>query len=349
MSELLELLLKECKTESGWNVEMFSRLVGMEKAEELVEQLSSLKSGKDKLIWLKNPNGDFSTSSAWQCIQARAQEIPWTKWVWHVVIPKKISIIMWKAIHECLAVDDRIRKVGIQVASRCDCCISGAYEDMNHVLATGEFAKMIWSMCSNQLGMRNMAGINWRGRVDCWHRHARGSTQRGQLIGFIPLVSRIALRLKESKAQTRRDEEILKDLQLPIKALVPMVMKQEWWLRPKNGWFKLNVDGGSFGNQGPSGVGGVIRNDQGEFAKGCGLWYLEDYWEEILQLLDELSFSMNHSYKETNVAADGLARSGAKGCNELWFSFSDLPLAIKGISRLEKIGCPYMRIAHSDV
>ncbi|XP_035545086.1 uncharacterized protein LOC109020946 [Juglans regia] len=203
-------------------------------------------------------------------------------------------------MHEGLVVDDRIRKVGIQVASRCDCCDSGAFEDMNHVLATREFVERIWSWCAIRLGMRNLARINWRRRVDSWHRLARGSTQKGQLLGIIPLVitwrlwwrqckarmegtfesirsvwcsilywvSWIALRLKKSKALSRRDEEILKNLQLPIKHTVPMAMKQVSWSRPKNGCFKLNVDGSSVGNPGPSGVGGVIRNDKGEFV--CG-------------------------------------------------------------------------------
>lgn len=153
------------------------------------------------------------------------------------------------------------------------------------------------------------------------------------------------------------------------------------------------MDGSSLGNPGPSGVGGVIRNDKGEFVCGfanftahktnnaaevlgllyglryvcqldiqqveiemdsmlvidwlqvkkCRLWYLEDYWEEVLYLLDRLRFSMNHAYREINSAADGLARMGAKGGNSLWFSFSKLPMVIKGIIRLEKIGYPYMR------
>ncbi|KAF5454407.1 hypothetical protein F2P56_024075 [Juglans regia] len=154
----------------------FARLVGMEKAEEIVDKLGYIKPGKDLLIWLENPNGQFSTHSAWQCIRTKTPEFPWTKWVWNTVIPKKMLVTMWKAMHECLAVDDQISKLGIPTVSRCDCCSFGGYEDLNHVLATGEFGEKIWNIYSVQVGMPNMVGRRWRDRVECWHRRARSSS-----------------------------------------------------------------------------------------------------------------------------------------------------------------------------
>lgn len=46
-------------------------------------------------------------------------------------------------------------------------------------------------------------------------------------------VSWIALRLKKSQILTRLDEEILKNLQLPIRNTSPRYMKQVVWSRPK--------------------------------------------------------------------------------------------------------------------
>lgn len=56
-------------------------------------------------------------------------------------------------MHECLAMDDQIHKVGIPIFSRCDCCSSGDCANMNHVLAIGEFAERIWNICFVQVGM----------------------------------------------------------------------------------------------------------------------------------------------------------------------------------------------------
>ncbi|XP_040991007.1 uncharacterized protein LOC121238245 [Juglans microcarpa x Juglans regia] len=154
----------------------------MDKIEEIIEQLGSSKPGHDFLIWLHSPNGRFSTQSAWQCVRTCSPEVPWAKWVWHNAIPNKISVTMWKAMYECLAVDDRIHKLGIPIISRCDCCSAGGYEDLNHVLATGEIAEKVWQMCSMQLGMPNLAGRRWRDRVEYWHRRARNSSQTGQIL-----------------------------------------------------------------------------------------------------------------------------------------------------------------------
>lgn len=63
--------------------------------------------------------------------------------MWHSALPKKLSVVMWNAIHECLPLDDRIRRVGIPIVSRCDCCFVHEYEDLDHVLTSGEFVEAI--------------------------------------------------------------------------------------------------------------------------------------------------------------------------------------------------------------
>ncbi|KAD6119673.1 hypothetical protein E3N88_10944 [Mikania micrantha] len=40
------------------------------------------------------------------------------------------------------------------------------------------------------------------------------------------------------------------------------------WAPPNSGWLKLNTDGSSLGNPGPSSYGGLIRNDHGDWV--CG-------------------------------------------------------------------------------
>lgn len=56
---------------------------------------------------------------------------------------------MWKAYYDFLCVDDRLRRVGIPIALKCECCVEGKYEDVNHVLATGAIARGIWKKCAD--------------------------------------------------------------------------------------------------------------------------------------------------------------------------------------------------------
>ncbi|XP_042946137.1 uncharacterized protein LOC122279516 [Carya illinoinensis] len=123
------LSIAECKLGNGWNVELFDRLVGMEKLEQILEELGRVKQGKDTLIWLPNAHGNFSPHSAWECIRSRGPKVPSHKWLWHPALPKKMSLIMWKTHNNCLPVDDRVRRAGISLVSKCDCCDNGGYED----------------------------------------------------------------------------------------------------------------------------------------------------------------------------------------------------------------------------
>ncbi|KAF8412186.1 hypothetical protein HHK36_000146 [Tetracentron sinense] len=51
---------------------------------------------------------------------------------------------MWKEAFECLSVDEKVRRVGVSLASACDCCESRQSEDLEHVLNKGKFAADIW-------------------------------------------------------------------------------------------------------------------------------------------------------------------------------------------------------------
>ncbi|XP_042980144.1 uncharacterized protein LOC122310314 [Carya illinoinensis] len=423
--ELPGLSLTDCKTENGWKVEVFDQLVGAETIEKIIAELGRVKQGNDVLIWLPKAHGNFSTKSAWECIRLRSPILPWAKWLWNPALPKKMSIIMWKAQHNCLPVDDRVCRIGIPLASKCDCCREGNYEDQNHVLATGEFAEQIWRMCALKLELPCLQGKTWREKVESWYRRAKTSSQSGQLIGMLPSiitwrlwnrrctarmenrqesiqtiwqsivywVASVGENLKASPKWSSRDENILRSFRIPYKPK-PIMTKTIKWMRPQKGWYKLNVDGSSMGNPGTSGAGGVIRDFGGNFVSGftlstgnrtnnfaefmgllqgircvrflgldkieiemdsklvidwflkkrCGLWYLEDYWEELLCLLQGITFRITHVYRESNSLADGFARLGATGVNKTWNKSSDLPMHLRGICRLDKGGCPYLRL-----
>ena len=137
------LKVKECKLSNSWDVEFLSTLVGQDNVENIVEALAGCKEGSDVLIWMKDDNGNFSTKSAWDYIRVQGSSMEWHPWVWHKLLPLKVSVLMWKVWFMALSVDDRLRRIGIQIVSRCDCCDEGNYEDQDHVLLTGEFASAI--------------------------------------------------------------------------------------------------------------------------------------------------------------------------------------------------------------
>ncbi|XP_042954602.1 uncharacterized protein LOC122291016 [Carya illinoinensis] len=375
ISDMPNLKLKDCKSGLGWNMELFTRLVGYQKAEDLILQLGRVNNGTDVLIWLPNADGLLSTKSDWNCIRTRGPDFPWAKWVWHPALPKKMSITMWKAIHDCLPVDDRIRKIGIPIAYRCDCCSESEYEDLNHSLARGDFAEKIWCICSVVLGIPWREGWSWRQRVECWYRQAKNSTRSGQLLGLLPAIITWRLWGQRCKARMEGLMESVQQVWCSIKYWVSWIA-----LKIKDVNLLTKQDEGVL--HCPSGAGGIIRDHKGNMLCGfavetghnsnnhaelmgllhglhhiclmgfvsveieldsmlvlnwlrnkrCGLWYMEDYWDEIQSRLAGLHVSLGHCFRECNSVANGFAKLGANGQTVFWSSLSELPAHIRGLS-----------------
>ena len=45
----------------------------------------------------------------------------------------------------------------------------------------------------------------------------------------------------------------------------------------------------------------------------CGVWYLEDFWEELVGLTRTLNCHFQHVFREGNKVAGWLAKEGALG------------------------------------
>ncbi|XP_042946095.1 uncharacterized protein LOC122279481 [Carya illinoinensis] len=106
---------------SKWIVKegnIFFCLVGHQKAKDLYDFLASRKEGQDVLVWLKDKEDNFTTKSAWDCIRVRTPPLPRPQWIWNTNLPKKISLIMWKAVNNCLSVDENVKMVGVPMGSK---------------------------------------------------------------------------------------------------------------------------------------------------------------------------------------------------------------------------------------
>lgn len=59
---------------------MLTRLVGLEKTEEIVAKLGCHKEGDDVLIWTASADGKFASKTAWDCICIKAPKVGWSDW-----------------------------------------------------------------------------------------------------------------------------------------------------------------------------------------------------------------------------------------------------------------------------
>ncbi|KAF5470444.1 hypothetical protein F2P56_010958 [Juglans regia] len=80
-------------------------------------------------------------------------------------------------------------------------------------------------------------------------------------------------------------------------------------------------------------------------SKRCGVWYLEDFWEEIIDIIDSMTYSINHVFREGNKVADWLAKKGASGNDLAVSQLTETPRALRGLIRMDYSGLPSLRFS----
>ncbi|XP_035545050.1 uncharacterized protein LOC109016147 [Juglans regia] len=258
------LKIKDLKLDHGWDVEFLERVVGREHAEHVINVLERSKVGKDILIWTKTESGNFTTRSAWEGIRA------------------------WNG---ALAVDDNIRRIGIPLASKCNCCKNGQYEDINHVLFEGEVAAGIWKKCGALFGIRGAVLLAFSMNL------GYGDSTKAELRALLEGIKRCK-------------ELNLAALDIEVDSQVVL------------SWLKKNR---------------------------CGIWYLEDYWEELQELIKDMDYKVSHIFREGNAVADWLARWGARVGDAEWRNMSDVPAMLRGLIRMDKWGIASIRCKSHEV
>ncbi|XP_042964017.1 uncharacterized protein LOC122298309 [Carya illinoinensis] len=370
------LRVKECRIDNGWDITLLERLVGQHKALELFQFLATRKDGQDILIWMKDNNGNFSTKSAWDCIRVKAPLLPWAHWIWHTHVPKKISVMMWKAYHNCLSVDEKIKRIGIPIVSKCNCCARGHLEDLNHVLCTGDFARRMWRLAATHLGVHMGVFHTWKEQINFWFRRAGKSSQLRIIFGILPSIISWQLWNRRCKARVedkvdsvqsvwyvvklwiRRimplfmkvsrisnlDVDILKKLDIPVlypKLRQPRVIR---WKRPPQDWMKLNSDGSSLGNPGPAGAGGVIRDSLGRIhsAYSVFLGHGSNNYAELRSLLEGVRRCHQFGFRRVEIEIDSqmIVRWCTKGQCTIWY-LEDFWEELRGL-----LGCMEYRLNH---
>ncbi|KAG2684189.1 hypothetical protein I3760_10G065300 [Carya illinoinensis] len=358
------LKIKKCHIDKRWDIPLLERLVGHQKTTELVHFFATCKKGQDVLIWKNDTAGNFNTKLAWDCIRVRAPILPWAHWIWHAILPKNISILMWKATNNCLTVDDKIS--------------NSSYTRIIYGLIPSIVSWKLWARrCKARLkGKEDTSESVWSS-IRFWICHLmKGSIKQLRLF--------------------KQDGDILRRLDIPVPPSPLEKVTMVKWIKPQQGWVKLNIDGSSLGNPGQSGVGGVIRDTRGHLCiaysmalgqgsnnyvelkgllegvrrccqygffqvyievdsqllvnwvtKGaCNIWYLEDFLDELRACLACLDHRLTHVFRESNVVADFHAKQGVGGLTWDWFDEKeDLPSQLRGLLRMDRIGLPYLRLS----
>ncbi|XP_071933873.1 uncharacterized protein [Coffea arabica] len=138
------LSVKDFLTNGEWNGAMLRQYIPQEIIALILEHPVPSGDHHDELVWSQTASGKFMLASAFQEVrQARNYSVLHSQ-VWHPRIPLKVSFFMMRLLLGKLLLTDVLRRVGVQLVSKCLCCQEGAIETLEHVFAEGQVAKDVW-------------------------------------------------------------------------------------------------------------------------------------------------------------------------------------------------------------
>ncbi|GJU99548.1 RNA-directed DNA polymerase, eukaryota, reverse transcriptase zinc-binding domain protein [Tanacetum coccineum] len=106
----------------------------------------------DKVYWLDNQNErkEFSTKQAWANLRENAPKVDWYHVVWFSQFQPMHVFLLWLAIKERLATQDRLAKWNCYTNSECPLC-KKERDSHAYLFFKCEFAKLIWRKLTEKI------------------------------------------------------------------------------------------------------------------------------------------------------------------------------------------------------
>ncbi|XVF45253.1 hypothetical protein PTKIN_Ptkin02bG0190300 [Pterospermum kingtungense] len=240
-----------------WNIPLRRKVFDWEKVQwsefvALLENFYICNNLKDNLVWKGNPSGQYSSKSFCLSVLKKQSiiERDWKK-VWTRLLPPKIEAFCWQVMHGKVAVKVNlvIKKFISEADSRC-AFYGMERESVNHLFFTCSYSWKIWAKWCHGWGVDWVVDII-RMRQLMWTR-AKWPEANVSILDFIHCPSGIRIPFNSPKSR-------------------PLCV----WSKPPVRAVKFNVDGSSIGKPGPTGIGGILRDHDGNelipFSKSIGV------------------------------------------------------------------------------
>uniref|UniRef100_A0A803P119 Uncharacterized protein n=1 Tax=Cannabis sativa TaxID=3483 RepID=A0A803P119_CANSA len=243
-------------------------------------RVSDLITADHKLIWQHSPHGCYNVKSGYHlATNIRDQESPSssnlnTKWwshFWHLNLPCKVKIFAWRVIHNVLPLAANLFKRHIAPDPKCSRC-NYHNESLNHAFFLCKKAKQVWRLLPFQVDLAAATSSsdgefvhslfhfydNFQMEIILcimWYLwHDRNNSLFGKQTNLPTIIVDNALHfLNEFHSHTSR--------QAPLPFAKPVMNKS--WQPPPHGQLKLNVDAALDSAAGVMGIGGIVRDSNG--------------------------------------------------------------------------------------
>ncbi|KAK6788076.1 hypothetical protein RDI58_016601 [Solanum bulbocastanum] len=140
-----EIEVKEFIEEGSWNRRKLRDCLSEEMTEPIVNNILPCTSEmNDKAWWMGSSVGNFTVKSAYHLVRHKREQIEYCRNIWIKTLPFKISFFLWRVWKKRIAIDDNLRRMRMNIVSKCYCCERGETETMQHLLLTALIAQRLW-------------------------------------------------------------------------------------------------------------------------------------------------------------------------------------------------------------
>ncbi|KAK4721618.1 hypothetical protein R3W88_011851 [Solanum pinnatisectum] len=288
-----------------WDSSKLKEHISKEMANHIIENIKPQinEDITDKAWWTGDNKGRFTVKSAFNNVRRRRMEQEWVQEIWIKGLPFKIDFFHWRVWKRRIATDDNLKRMRLQVVSKCYCCEHGEMETMTHLLLTAPIAQRLWKQFASCAGL-NIEGMHLQQIITAWWEH-KASHKLTQILKAIPAIIMWALWKRRNTRRHGKDhsfnwmnhhcQETIHQL-IRVKFPWPKKVPYQWmeivdmlqrykptlhyhivnWKLPEEGRIKCNTDGASKGNPGHSAYEFCMRNNNGDlvYAEGGDIGWL---------------------------------------------------------------------------
>lgn len=110
----------------------------------------------DRYVWKWSSAGDYTAASAYRAFFHGRTELAGARLVWRAVVPPKLKLFFWLALHGRIWTADRRKRHGLQDHGNCIFC-DQADETVDHLLSACVFTREVWTLILARVGQHLLA------------------------------------------------------------------------------------------------------------------------------------------------------------------------------------------------